>query len=42
MKCVVGLDADYEGEIRIGQNVVTGYFSQGFQDLCDENTVFKR
>jgi ATP-binding cassette subfamily F protein 3 len=41
LKCVVGLDADYEGEIRIGQNVVTGYFSQGFQDLCDENTVLQ-
>lgn len=41
LKCVMGMETDYEGEIRIGQNVITGYFSQGFQDLCDENTVLQ-
>jgi ATP-binding cassette subfamily F protein 3 len=41
LRCVMGLDTDYEGEVRTGQNVITGYFSQGFQDLCDENTVLQ-
>jgi ATP-binding cassette subfamily F protein 3 len=41
LRCVLGLDMDYEGEIKTGQNVLTGYFSQGLDDLCDENTVLQ-
>ncbi len=41
LRCVVGEDTEYEGEVRIGQNVITGYFSQGLDDLSDDNTVLQ-
>ena len=41
LKCVLGQDEDYRGEIRLGQNVVTGYFSQGLDDLNDDLTLIQ-
>ncbi|MGI6632665.1 MAG: ABC-F family ATP-binding cassette domain-containing protein [Bacillota bacterium] len=41
LRCLLGLDDDFEGEIRFGQKVVTGYFSQGLDDLDAGNTVLQ-
>jgi ATP-binding cassette subfamily F protein 3 len=41
LRCVLGEDTDYEGDVKIGQNVLTGYFSQGLDDLSDDNTVLQ-
>ena len=41
MRCILGQDDGYEGSIRLGQNVVTGYFSQGLDDLTDDFTLLQ-
>ncbi|MGE5579358.1 MAG: ABC-F family ATP-binding cassette domain-containing protein [Bacillota bacterium] len=41
MRCILGEDGDYRGEVRFGQNVVTGYFSQGLDDLRDDLTLLE-
>jgi ATP-binding cassette subfamily F protein 3 len=38
IRCILGEDDGYEGAIRFGGNVVTGYFSQGLDDLDDDAT----
>lgn len=38
MRCILGEDDGYEGTIRLGQNVVTAYFSQALDDLNDDFT----
>lgn len=41
MRCILGEDGGYQGEVRFGQNVVTGYFSQGLDDLNDDLTLLQ-
>jgi len=41
MRCILGEDGGYRGEVRFGQNVVTGYFSQGLDDLRDDLTLLE-
>lgn len=41
LKCIVGMDSDYEGRVKFGQDVIAAYFSQGLQDLNEENTVLE-
>lgn len=41
LRCLAGEDKGYTGTARYGQNVVTGFFSQGLDDLNDENTLYE-
>ncbi len=41
MRCILGQDDGYEGTVHFGQNVVTGYFSQGLDDLDDALTPLR-
>ncbi len=41
LRCLLGIDDEYEGEVVWGHNVQAGYFTQGFQDLDDESTVLE-
>lgn len=39
LKIILGQIKDYEGEIKFGTNVITGYYEQEFVNLHDEKTV---
>lgn len=41
LRCILSQDEGYQGTIRLGQNVVTGYFSQGLDDLDDGATALQ-
>ena len=41
IRCILGLDDGCEGTVRMGLNVVTGYFSQGLDDMDDDRTVLE-
>jgi ATP-binding cassette subfamily F protein 3 len=41
IRCVLGIDRDYKGKVVLGQNVDVGYFSQGLDDLSDDNTILE-
>ncbi len=41
LRCLAGDDGGYEGSVRYGQKVVAGFFSQGLDDLEDENTLYE-
>ncbi|MDI6893805.1 MAG: ABC-F family ATP-binding cassette domain-containing protein [Bacillota bacterium] len=41
LRCLSGIDREFDGEVRIGHHVVTAYFSQGLDDLDDESTVLE-
>lgn len=39
LRCLLGLEPGYEGEVTWGHNVKAGYFTQGFQDLDEGASV---
>lgn len=41
LRCILGLDNGYTGTVQIGQNVVTGYFSQALDGMNDAGTVLE-
>ena len=41
LKCILGEDDGFSGCVRFGQNVLTGYFSQGLDDLDDNASVLE-
>lgn len=41
LRCLAGADRGYFGTVKYGQNVVSGFFSQGLDDIDDENTLYE-
>lgn len=41
LRCLAGTDRGYSGTVKYGQNVVTGFFTQGQDDLNDQNTLYE-